>query len=177
MEHQSSCRPDLLHFNFDDEVAPVAPTATISPKAPSPSKITEAKQKSPVLPKPLITSPVSQVTDKASAGKQNKEGKTSSKVDPFEDLLKDDDDEVPIIFEDNSQENSVKLMSYGSSVVKRTEEEKPSFRPPPLPLFNDKSEIKDTSNVISDDDDGECLEDFWRRADIKNTQRLRKLKI
>ncbi|KAF8787188.1 uncharacterized protein LOC129972749 [Argiope bruennichi] len=173
MEHQSGCRPDLLHFNFDD-FAPVASVATVSPKAPESQKVAEVKQKSSDLPKVQVSSSVLRETTKASTEKQNKESKTF-----FDDLLKDDDDDddIPLIFEDNSQEIEVKLMSYGSSVGKRTEEEKPSFRPPPLPLFDDQNESKDMSNVISDDDDGESLEDFWRRADIKNTQRLRKLKI
>ncbi|GBM84628.1 hypothetical protein AVEN_226662-1, partial [Araneus ventricosus] len=129
MEHQSSCRPDLLHFNFDDEVAPIAPVATISPKAPSPPKVTEAKQKSPDLPKAPVLSPISKGTNNiASVGKQNKEDKTPPKVDPFEDLLKDDDDEIPIIFEDNSQGNkgevtiflpfSNKLLSLASTLEK-----------------------------------------------------------
>ncbi|KAF8787189.1 hypothetical protein HNY73_008813 [Argiope bruennichi] len=171
MEHQFYCTKQT---NFDNEVAPIAPIATVSAKASEPRKAVEVKQKSPDLPKPSISSPVSKETTVASAGKQTKDNKTV-----FDELLKDDDDddETPLIFEDNSQESGIKLMSYGSSVVKRTEEEKPSFRPPPMPFFDDQTEAKDTSVISDDDDAGESLEDFWRRAEIKNTQRLRKLKL
>lgn len=175
IEHQTGCRPELLQYHFEDDIpstpAAVASFASLSDSKPqSTSVIHKISEKSNL---PKIDQKTRDVTDTNSPTKQNKNDK---KIDPFEKLLKDD---IPTIFEDlNTQDPGSKLISYGSSMAKRTEEEKPSFRAPPLPLLNnaDQREPEDASNSLSDSDDGECLEDFWRRAEIRNTQRLRNLK-
>ncbi|GFT58920.1 uncharacterized protein NPIL_153091 [Nephila pilipes] len=157
IEHQTGCEPELLQYHFLED-SPSVPAAV-------------ASAKSIPLSKPQGT------LDTIEKNSPTKNNKNDNKVDPFEKLLKDD---IPVIYEDiNTQESGIKLMSYGSSVAKRTEEEKPSFRAPPLPLLNnaDQKESENATNSLSDSDEDECLEDFWRRAEIKNAQRLRKLKV
>lgn len=66
-------------------------------------------------------------------------------------------------------------MAYGSSTNKnkQIESEKPSFKIPSLLNNADQKEMDDESNRFSDSDEGESLEEFWKRAEIKNSQRLR----
>lgn len=66
-------------------------------------------------------------------------------------------------------------MAYGSSTNKnkQVESEKPSFKIPSLLNNADQKEMDDESNLFSDSDEGESLEEFWKRAEIKNSQRLR----
>ena len=68
-------------------------------------------------------------------------------------------------------------MAYGSSKSRQPmESEKPSFKVPSLLNNADQQrESGEESKLLSDSDEGESLEEFWKRAEIKNAQRLRTL--
>ncbi|GFY68056.1 uncharacterized protein TNIN_25531 [Trichonephila inaurata madagascariensis] len=162
----------MLQYHFNDTPsipAPTVPTTSLSNSKPQSVSAKPAESVKSILPKTDQKTLDVTVTD--SPSKQN-----VKKFDPFEKLLKDD---TPIFEDLNIQDTGIKLMSYGSSVAKRIEEEKPSFKAPSLPYLNnaDQKESEDANNCLSDNEDGECLEDFWRRAEIKNAQRLRNLKV
>ncbi|GFR31778.1 uncharacterized protein TNCT_78891 [Trichonephila clavata] len=173
IEHQTGCQPELLQYHFNETPpipAPVVPTTSLLNSKPQSVSAKPAESEKSISPK--IDQKTLDVTVTNSPSKQDKDVK---KIDPFEKLLKDD---TPI-YDLSAQDTGNKLMSYGSSVAKRIEEEKPSFKAPSLPYLNnaDQKESDDVNNSLSDNDDGECLEDFWRRAEIKNAQRLRNLKV
>ncbi|XP_015923723.1 uncharacterized protein [Parasteatoda tepidariorum] len=86
-------------------------------------------------------------------------------------------DDIQLIDDDIKLEQEKALNSF-SGKAKRVEEEKPSFKAPPNVLLKghySKPHIRNDLTA-SDNEDGESLEDFWRRAEVKLAQRMRKMK-
>ncbi|GIY04465.1 hypothetical protein CEXT_91801 [Caerostris extrusa] len=202
MDHQSGCRAELLSAAAAlDAVSSVkAADASSAMSAAASSAMAAASSDSSIsfiIPKAAASVRTVQIeqtpnlpnlqssaasTSKTSPVKQSKEGSISKVINAIDELLIDDDeDDISLEHEDlSSQETETKLMSFGCAVAKRTEEDKPTFRSPILPLVSkdDGKEMEDTFKSLSDDDedDTECLEDFWKRAAVKIDQRLSQLR-
>ncbi|KAG8179976.1 hypothetical protein JTE90_016308 [Oedothorax gibbosus] len=176
IQHQSGCRPDIAHFTYgqnsgDDsegENAPIAPAVKeVANVVKTPKIVQEVPQKA------ASFNNLGTDAKKAEIGKALKvETKPVQKSPPSKECGKS------IVVEDPSlQETETKLMSYGSSSNKnqQIERERPSFKVPSLLNNADQRDLDEESRLLSDSDESESLEVFWKRAEIKNSQRLRAL--
>jgi len=173
-EHQTGCRPDLVRvveptiedveaefINMDNSVHKKSNESdddNISQKEKnSPIKVASAPKQVQIISQQETISP------KKTKQKSNNNTREKFPVDEYE-----------VLGDDILQES--KTFAFGSTKdEKRAEEEKPSFKAPPNYTLSDSKQFIHNDLTESDNEDGESIEDFWKRADIKLSQKLRML--
>ncbi|XP_035208889.1 uncharacterized protein LOC118183454 [Stegodyphus dumicola] len=182
-EHQLACQEES--FVGGGDLIKLNPVSTV-PFQQSEKKVTSEMQKTSVdsvespdekklqLHKPFSKLSVSQ-TEKSDRISVIQKNSTSS---PKSYVVKQQSD---IVEDLTMEESGIKLMEYGSRKQHdNTETERKTFKIPSiLTLNNENSKADKTddscSSLSEDDDDNECLEEFWKRAEVKNQRRLKML--
>ncbi|XP_054709951.1 uncharacterized protein LOC129219693 [Uloborus diversus] len=170
MEHQSACRPDLLHYSPEGQHL----------NNPFEQSIVERQSVSLDIEKNKDETIVNTVTvaekEKSSVVLPNVQKKNirlaeSIKPDAKKEKLH------PLRSSDDQLQNN-EIMAFGTKKAKEkiTNSEKLTFKKPSLPLLNYINNGAKDSCCILAEDDCESLEEFWKRCDIALKQRKNKIK-